>query len=61
MSDSGKPKGVSVQPPTVPITGVNVPDPTTGSEPESKTPIEGETGHEAFEKAKAESQKPDGG
>lgn len=23
-------------PPTVPITGVNVPDPTTGSEPESK-------------------------
>ena len=26
-------------PPTVPITGVNVPDPTTGSEPESKDPV----------------------
>jgi hypothetical protein len=61
MSGSDKPKGESVQPPTVPITGVNVPDPTTGSEPESKSPIEGETGHEAFEKAKTESQKRDGG
>ena len=26
-------------PPTVPITGVNVPDPTTESEPESKDPV----------------------
>ena len=26
-------------PPTVPITGVNVPDPTTGSGPENKDPV----------------------
>ena len=26
-------------PPTVPIPNVNVPDPTTGSEPESKDPV----------------------
>ncbi|MDP4026814.1 hypothetical protein Q8W71_29855 [Methylobacterium sp. NEAU 140] len=39
MSDTDKPKGESVQPPTVPIKGVNVPDPTTGSEPEGKDPV----------------------
>ena len=59
-SDKPKPKGDSVQPQTVPITGVNVPDPTTGSELKSETPIEGETGHEAFEKTEAESEKRDG-
>lgn len=59
MSDNDKSKGESVQPPTVPITGVNVPDPTTGSEPEGKEPIKGETGREAFEKAKAGSKQGD--
>lgn len=39
MSDTGKPKGESVQPPTVPIRGVNTPDPTTGSAPESSDPV----------------------
>ncbi|WP_243908995.1 hypothetical protein [Methylobacterium sp. J-070] len=56
MAETDKPKGVSVVPPTVPIRNVNVPDPTTGSEPESKDPVEGATGHEVFEKAKAESE-----
>jgi hypothetical protein len=30
----------SVQPPTVPIRGLNTPDPTTGGEPESKDLVE---------------------
>jgi hypothetical protein len=40
MSEHDKPAGESVQPPTVPIRGVNIPDPTTGSEPESKDLVE---------------------
>ncbi|MDP4026117.1 hypothetical protein Q8W71_26165 [Methylobacterium sp. NEAU 140] len=36
MADADKPQGESVVPPTVPIPNVNVPDPTTGSEPGSK-------------------------
>lgn len=36
MAETDKPSGESVVPPTVPIPNVNVPDPTTGSEPESK-------------------------
>lgn len=39
MSETDKPSGVSVVPPTVPIPNVNVPDPTTGSEPEIKDPV----------------------
>lgn len=39
MAENDKAPGVSVVPPTVPITNVNVPDPTTGSEPESKDPV----------------------
>lgn len=39
MADTDKPQKVSVVPPTVPIPNVNVPDPTTGSEPESKDPV----------------------
>ncbi|WP_342111486.1 hypothetical protein [Methylobacterium sp. SI9] len=39
MAETDKPSGVSVVPPTVPIPNVNVPDPTTGSEPESKDPV----------------------
>ena len=39
MAETDKPEGVSVVPPTVPIRNVNVPDPTTGSEPESKDPV----------------------
>ena len=38
MGETDKSQGVSVVPPTVPIPGVNVPDPTTGSEPEGKDP-----------------------
>ncbi|WP_267428290.1 hypothetical protein [Methylobacterium sp. GC_Met_2] len=56
MSDTDKRPGVSVVPPTIPIPNVNVPDPTTSSEPESKDTVQGATGHEAFEKAKAESE-----
>jgi len=36
MAETDKPPGESVVPPTVPIRNVNVPDPTTGSEPGSK-------------------------
>lgn len=57
MVETDKPPGVSVVPPTIPIPNVNVPDPTTGSEPESKDTVEDATGHEAFEKAKAESER----
>lgn len=39
MAETDKPSGVSVVPPTVPISNVNVPDPTTGSEPKSKDPV----------------------
>ncbi|MCJ2086333.1 hypothetical protein MKK88_10050 [Methylobacterium sp. E-005] len=39
MAETDKPPGVSVVPPTIPIPNVNVPDPTTGSEPESKDPV----------------------
>ncbi|SDO56480.1 hypothetical protein SAMN05216360_12752 [Methylobacterium phyllostachyos] len=39
MAETEKPSGVSVVPPTVPIRNVNVPNPTTGSEPESKDPV----------------------
>ncbi|MCJ2048371.1 hypothetical protein [Methylobacterium sp. J-070] len=56
MSDSDKRLGESVVPPTIPIPNVNVPDPTTASEPGSKDPVEGATGHEVFEKAKAETE-----
>ena len=41
MSETDKPQGVSVVPPTVPIPGVNVPDPTTGSASEGKDPSQG--------------------
>ena len=57
MVETDKLEGESVAPPTVPIRGINQPDPTTGSESESKEPIDGPTGHEAFEKAKAETQR----
>ena len=36
MAETDKPQGESIMPPTVPIRNVNVLDPTTGSEPESK-------------------------
>jgi hypothetical protein len=39
MAETDKPRGESVMPPTVPIRNVNVPDPTTGSEPESRDPV----------------------
>lgn len=39
MAEPDKPEGESVQPPTVPIRNVNTPDPTTGSELESKDPV----------------------
>ncbi|MCJ2048362.1 hypothetical protein [Methylobacterium sp. J-070] len=39
MAETDKPPGVSVVPPTVRIPNVNVPDPTTGTEPESKDPV----------------------
>lgn len=39
MAETDEPPGVSVVPPTVPIRNVNVPDPTTGSEPESEDPV----------------------
>lgn len=39
MAETDKPSGVSVVPPTVPIPNVNVPDPTTGSEPDNKDPV----------------------
>ena len=38
MVETDKPQGVSVVPPTVPIPGVNIPDPTTGSETEGRDP-----------------------
>ena len=40
MTETDKPHGISVVPPTVPIRNINVPDPTTGSEPESKDVVE---------------------
>lgn len=40
MTETDKPHGVSVVPPTVPIRNVNVPDPTRGSEPESKDVVQ---------------------
>ncbi|MCJ2060668.1 hypothetical protein MKL09_29630 [Methylobacterium sp. J-048] len=40
MTETDKPHGVSVVPPTVPIRNVNVPDPTAGSEPESKDVVQ---------------------
>ena len=39
MAETDKPAGVSVVPPTVRIPNVNVPDPTTGSEPTSKNSV----------------------
>lgn len=39
MAEADKPEGKIVRPPTVPIRNVNVPDPTTGSEPDSKNPV----------------------
>ena len=44
MVETDKPQGVSIVPPTVPIPGVNVPDPTTGSEPAGKDPSRGSDG-----------------
>lgn len=43
MTETDKLKGEVVAPPTVPIRGVTVPDPTTGGEPESKDPVEDAT------------------
>ena len=40
MTETDKPHGVSVVPPTVPIRNVNVPDPTTGREPESQDVVQ---------------------
>lgn len=40
MAQPDKPEGESVQPPTVPIRGVNTPDPTTESKPRSADPVE---------------------
>ena len=40
MTETDKPEGKSVAPPTVPIRGINVPDPTAGGEPESKDVVE---------------------
>ena len=40
MTETDKPHGISVVPPTVPIRNINVPDPTTGSEPESKDVVQ---------------------
>ena len=40
MSEPDKPVGEGVQAPTVPIWGLNTPDPATGSEPESKDLVE---------------------
>ncbi|WP_342112279.1 hypothetical protein [Methylobacterium sp. SI9] len=39
MAETDKSPGVSVVPPTVPIRNVNVPDPATGSQPDSKNPV----------------------
>ena len=39
MAETDKPEGESVAPPTVPIRGINQPDPTTRSEPEGKDPV----------------------
>ena len=40
MTETDKPHGISVVPPTVPIRNINVPDPTTGSGPESKDVVQ---------------------
>ncbi|MCJ2138066.1 hypothetical protein MKK69_29135 [Methylobacterium sp. J-026] len=56
MTETDRPHGVSVVPPTVPIRNINVPDPTAGNGLASKEPTDDTTGHEAFEKAKAESE-----
>lgn len=57
MTETEKPPGVSVVPPTVPIPNINVPDPTAGTEPEDQGANDSATGHEAFEKAKAETER----
>ena len=36
MAETDKAQGENPAPPTVPIRNINVPDPTTGSEPEKK-------------------------
>ena len=56
MSETEKSEGETVTPPTVPIRGINVPDPTTSHDREGEKPVDGATGHEAFEKAKAASK-----
>lgn len=40
MTETDKPHGVSVMPPTVPIRNINVPDPTVGSETKVQDPID---------------------
>ena len=55
MGETEKPKAESIIPPTVPIRGINVPDPTTGSDLESTEAGDGTTAHETFEKVESES------
>ena len=57
MAETDKPPGVSVVPPTVPIPNVNVPDPTAATEREDQDVNDSDTGHEAFERAKAETER----
>ena len=39
MTETDKPEGVSVVPPTVPIRNVNVPDPTVHDEAGTESPV----------------------
>lgn len=57
MSETDKPPGVSVVPPTISIPNINVPDPTPVPAPEDQNVNNSATGHEAFEKAKAETER----
>ena len=56
MPETDKPPSASVVPPTVPIPNINVPDPTVGKKSEDQGANDSATGHEAFEKAKADTE-----
>ena len=57
MAESDKPEVENVRPPAVPIQGITAPDPAIGGEADRKGSNRGNTGHEAFEKAKAETER----
>lgn len=56
MAETDKPASVRAVPPAVPIPNVKVPDPPSGFGSKDQDPNDDGTGHEAFERAKAETR-----